>query len=174
MRVRFPFPFRLPLPVVPFAGAHSPPTLFTAMTAWVHLSAMLGSAALAVILIRRHARKPARRRVALALLALVVPVLALSAGLHRCDCGVPLSQWLIPSAALLAVVLLVEPVRLSLIASAVLALLAVGLSFHYAGAVHGPTWVGNPESFTLPPLRARAEWHTALTGLYRRVPAAEP
>jgi hypothetical protein len=77
----------------------------------------------------------------------------------------------IPSLALLSVVLLVEPMKPRLLAAIALSLTSLALSFHYAAAVHGPTWIGNPDSFTLESMRARYEWHTPLTGLYRRVPA---
>jgi hypothetical protein len=81
-----------------------------------------------------------------------------------------LFQWLLPSAALFGVLLLVEPMKPRVLAAIALSATSLGLSFHYAAAVHGPTWVGNPESFTLESTRARFEWHTALTGLYARVP----
>jgi hypothetical protein len=141
------------------------------MAALVHLSSMFAAAGLAVLLVRRHGRRPTPARVAAAFGALIVPVLSLGAGLHRCDCGIPLFQWVIPSVALITVVLLVEPMKQRLLAAAALSLTALALSFHYAGVVHGPTWIGNPESFTLESMRARYEWHTPFTGLYRRVPA---
>jgi hypothetical protein len=140
------------------------------MTALVHLALILGAPVLAVFLIRRHAHRPTAGRVAAALAGLLVPLLSLGAGLHRCDCGVPLFQWVLPSAALFGVLLLVEPMKPRVFAAIALSVTSLTLSFHYAGAVHGPTWVGNPESFTLESTRARFEWHTALTGLYRRVP----
>lgn len=91
------------------------------------------------------------------------------AGLHRCDSGAPLTQWLLPSLCLLVVLLVVEPLRLRIPLALVLALGAFGLSFHYAAVVHGPAFIGNPDSFTLVGERAEARWYTPLTGLYRRV-----
>ena len=139
------------------------------MTALVHLVLILSAAGLAVFLVRRYRRRPTAGRVAAAFGALIVPLLSLGAGLHRCDCGIPLFQWLIPSIALICVVLLVEPIKQRLFGAIALSVTSLALSFHYAGAVHGPTWIGNPESVTLESTRARFEWHTPITGLYRRV-----
>ena len=141
------------------------------MAALIHLALMLAALALAALLVRRYGGKPTGARIAATFAALVVPLFSLGAGVHRCDCGVPLFQWVLPSLALLAVVLLVEPMKPRVLAAIALSATSFGLSFHYAALVHDSTWVGNPRSMTLEAAGARREWHTPLTGLYRRLPA---
>lgn len=138
------------------------------MAAYLHFALLLGSVVLAGALAGRY-RAPLRWRRALwCLPALLVPTFAATAGLHRCDAGAPLLQWLVPSLALLAVLLFVEASKPRWSGAGALAVIAVGLSFHYAAVVHGATWVGNPESLELEGSPAQREWHTSVTGLYRR------
>jgi hypothetical protein len=140
------------------------------MLAWVHFLAVLGSAAAALFLCVRFFGKPTLWRVLAALASLLAPACGAGAGLHRCDSGTPLTQWLVPGLAAVLIVLLVEPLRWRIAGGLGCALLSVGLSFHYADAVHGPIWIGNPDSFTLDGQRAERRWHTPVTGLYLRVP----
>lgn len=139
------------------------------MTAYVHLALLVGAALFAGAVVGRHRSPLAWRRALWCLPALLVPACGATGGLHRCDAGTPLLQWLVPSIGMFAVLLWVDAPKPRWASSAILAALAIVLSFHYAGVVHGPTWVGNVESMTLEEGEtAHAEWHTAITGLYRR------
>lgn len=135
-----------------------------------HVALLFAALALTVWAVARHRSRPTPRRVLSVVPALLVPACSAAAGLHRCDSGAPLTQWLVPGLALLVVLLAVEPLRLRIGLGLALAVLSLALSFHYAGVVHGPTYIGNPESFTLEGERADRRWHTPLTGLYVRVP----
>ncbi|MBK7584565.1 MAG: hypothetical protein IPI67_30810 [Myxococcales bacterium] len=135
----------------------------------VHFIGIVGSALAALLLVLARFGKPTLWRALGAGVSLMVPAFGASAGLHRCDAGAPLSQWLVPGLAVFLVVLFVEPRPLRFAAAGSFTLLCVGLSFHYAEAVHGSSWIGNPDSFTLEGERAEVRWHTPVTGLYGRV-----
>lgn len=138
------------------------------MAAYVHFVLLVGSVVLAGALAGRYRAPLSWRRALWCLPALLVPLIAMTAGLHRCDAGAPLLQWVVPSLGLFAVILFVEAPRPRWAGAAALALAAFGLSFHYAAVVHDSTWIGNPDSRELEGVPAQREWHTAVTGLYRR------
>jgi hypothetical protein len=138
------------------------------VAAFIHFVLILGSVVLAGALTGRYTAPLSLRRALWCLPALLVPLVAMTAGLHRCDAGAPLSQWLVPSMGLFAVILFVEAPKQRWMGAGALAAIALGLSFHYAAVVHGATWVGNPDSQELEGAAAHPEWHTAVTRLYRR------
>jgi hypothetical protein len=54
--------------------------------------------------------------------------------------------------------------------------LSTGLSVHYAHIVHGSDWIGVERSVDDKKvlIEGTREWHTRLTGLYRRQPTTPP
>jgi hypothetical protein len=136
----------------------------------IHLAIFVAIVAVTLLALVKHRSWPTLWRVLAAGVLLVVPACSAALRLHRCDCGKPLVQWLLPSVALLLVVLAVKPLRMRLLLGGAFSLASLALSYHYVDAVHGPTWVGNPESFTLDGERAEWRWYTPLTGFYPRVP----
>ena len=94
-------------------------------------------------------------------------------GVHSCDEGQPLQQWLIPAVCIGFAIAIVRARRRMLGLVAALALTALALTTSYAGGVHGDTWIGrSTPSMSMEdaqPGRVPEEcWHTPLTGLYRR------
>lgn len=134
----------------------------------MHVVALIGIVIASVIVIVARPTRPTAKRALTAVIALVVPACGATVGLHRCDSGQPLQQWLVPSVCVIAVLLWVEPLRLRIALGAICAALAIGLSLHYAAVVHGPTFIGNPTSSALGSARAERQWHTPLTGFHRR------
>ena len=113
----------------------------------------------------RRVGAPGLQRIAMGVgAALVVAGAGFAVGLHRCDLGQPLQQWLIPAACVGCVVAYVQPRRARWRLAGVLGVLGVALSLHYGALVHGPTYVGTSDA-AVPPVAA---WHTPLTGLYLR------
>jgi hypothetical protein len=144
------------------------------MAAGLHVLSLLAAVVIASYLILRYARRPTLKRALASAAMLVVPACSASVGVfHRCDSGVPLAQWAIPSLAVVLVVLLVEPLSKRVTAAIVLGTLSTGLTLHYVQIVHGPDWIGNPNSFTLQGTHATLGWHTPVTGLFRRMPRAK-
>lgn len=89
------------------------------------------------------------------------------ANLHLCDEGQPIAQWVIPAASASAAMLFVgsRAHRLAIAFGSVA--LATILSFSFTDAVHGSTYTGNPRA-TRERTAPKAEWHTFVTGLYRK------
>jgi hypothetical protein len=120
----------------------------------------------------RSGEPPTLRRIALAVLVASTVGLSIAAvGLHRCDEGQPLQQWLIPAVCIGFVLAVVRHRRLEL--AATLALGSLALTLHYAAVVHGDAYIGRPTPSASmqasAPLRLPARaWHTPLTGLYLR------
>lgn len=87
--------------------------------------------------------------------------------MHLCHEGTPLAQWMLPGATASASMLFVQsrPLRRAIAFVSIVA--ALGLSTSFTTAVHGTTYTGNPGMNP----GARSEWHSFLTGLYRRSPA---
>lgn len=140
------------------------------MVVALHLGLLAGVLAGASFACFRFWTRPGALRVVLAIVSGVFPLAGAAMGMHRCDSGTPLWQWLVPGAATMLVVLCVGPLRIRLPLALACALLTVGLSLHYAAVVHGPDYIGNPRSFTLDGQRAEARWFTPVTGFYLRVP----
>ncbi|MFO0673594.1 MAG: hypothetical protein U0235_28910 [Polyangiaceae bacterium] len=117
--------------------------------------------------LRRHFSSPPPSRVVAAIAWGGAVVLVGLMQLHACDEGQPIAQWVIPAASATAAVLFVghKAVRRALAIFAILT--AFVLSFSFTAAVHGPTYTGNPGALRDRPA-PRAEWHTMLTGLYRK------
>lgn len=86
---------------------------------------------------------------------------------HLCDQGQPLAQWVIPGATASAAMLFVgrRPLRRAIAFASVA--LALVLSVSFTTAVHGPTYTGNPRA-TRDRAAPHGEWHTIVTGLYRK------
>ncbi len=143
------------------------------MTGAVHALALAALTTATVIAVLRHPRRPSNLQAFGAVLAAIVlgagaPFLAV----HGCDLGEPLSQWLVPAICLGVALALVGPtwLRRTLVAACVVAGLA--LSFDYATAVHGPVFVGVADPDVHHGIAGtEREWHTWLTGLYRRTGA---
>ncbi len=111
--------------------------------------------------------KPGLPRFVFAVLGAVLILLGAAVSLHGCDAGQPLMQWALPMCCLMMATLLVGPPRIAIVIALLAGATAVLGSFHYASVVHGPDWVGNEESKTLNS-PASSEWHTPISGLYRR------
>ena len=87
--------------------------------------------------------------------------------LHMCAEGIPLAQWIIPGACASGAMMFVtvRPVRRALALASILA--AIVLSTTFTSAVHGDVYTGNPRAVA-GRSAAIVEWHSFLTGLYRR------
>lgn len=142
------------------------------MAGTLHFGALIGLVALTGVVLVRGMARPTWKRVVVGLLAGLGSTLVLALGLHGCDAGQPLMQWALPALCLVAAVLFVgdRRARAGLVAGAVTVMLGLGL--HYVSAVHGPTWIGNPHARVLAGRAGLAEWHTSVTGLWRRPPPA--
>ncbi len=102
----------------------------------VVLVALLATVAMAVV---RDFQKPSTTRVIGAVLAGALSAgVALSAGMHMCGLGQPISQWVLPAVSVTAGLMFIKKpiLRRALVAIALVA--GVGLSLHYATEVHGP------------------------------------
>jgi hypothetical protein len=114
------------------------------------------------------------RRIALALvLASSMGLFIASFGMHHCDEGHPLQQWLIPAACIAFAIACVRDRRRRLGLVAGLVLVSLALTLHYTALVHGPTYIGRSTpswsmTETHPGRLPEQTWHTPLTGLYRR------
>ena len=89
--------------------------------------------------------------------------------LHACGMGQPLQQWAIPALTMAAALVFIRPAWLRRSLAAFSAVACVVLSLWYTGEVHGPQFVGVPslpEHYGVGAIER--EWHTPLTGLYRR------
>jgi ABC-type multidrug transport system permease subunit len=86
--------------------------------------------------------------------------LGLVPAMHKCDAGWPFAQWLIPAVCGGLCALFIHSRRAWLLIIAISVTTTVGLSMHYSELVHGE-YIGHAE-------RGEAEWHSRLTGLYRR------
>ena len=108
------------------------------------------------------------------------PGLALAAGLlaiHACAFGQPIQQWVVPGLVMSGVLCCTAHSRAKGTVLTLLFGVAIGLSFHYAHLVHGKEWIGVERSLGADKqlIDGQREWHTHLTGLYRRDrPKTEP
>lgn len=133
----------------------------------LHFAVLACLTVLAVVLVARFYKRPTALRVAVAVAATLVVGLGTAAlGLHACDRGLPLSQWIAPGLLLGLVLLLVGDARVRFAAAGVLAVAMIGLTLHYNVVVHGEQWLGHAGPI-MSGERATSEWHTALTGFYR-------
>jgi hypothetical protein len=101
------------------------------------------------------------------------PALAFGGALlaiHSCANGQPIQQWVIPGLVMSAVLCFAESNRSTAVALLVLFSMSTGLSLHYAQIVHGEVWIGVERSVDEENhlVEGHREWHTRLTGLYRR------
>jgi hypothetical protein len=108
-----------------------------------------------------------------ALLAGLIALLVAAAGLHMCDEGQPLQQWLIPAVCIGFVVAVIRERRRCITLAALLGLAALVMTLHYGALVHGDTYIGRstPSASMTESQPGRVPergWHTPLTGLYRR------
>ncbi|MBX3247944.1 MAG: hypothetical protein KF901_12260 [Myxococcales bacterium] len=116
----------------------------------------------------RWPARPTWRRGLASALVVVLGVMVGLLSLHGCDAGSPLTQWLVPTLAAVAAVLFCGARRPRVVVVAASVGVAVALSLHFNVAVHGPAWIGNPDARSLEGAGVFAEWHTPLTGLWRR------
>ena len=134
----------------------------------LHFVAIVALAAITFVTVKTAFDRPSWQRVAVAALAPFGFVALFLFSVHACDAGQPLWQWLGPTLCACAAILFVgdRRARALLVMGAVA--VSLGLSLHFAEAVHGAEWVGNPASMTVERGVAAAEWHTPVTGLHRR------
>ncbi|MDP2305033.1 MAG: hypothetical protein Q8P18_03300 [Pseudomonadota bacterium] len=131
---------------------------------------MLLSLPILQLLLTLAARVASPRRVGLRgvatglVLAVAASVMIFGLTLHGCDEGTPRAGWLLSAVLLTLSVAGVE--RRAWRVSLAFVHVAAGawISLLLAEAVHGPTWAGLAA-------RGRPEWHTPVTGLYRRSPS---
>lgn len=91
-------------------------------------------------------------------------LLTLGLTIHGCDEGAPSFGWLL-SGVLLALTIVGVHRRSWRVGVAVSHMVAgIGVTLLLTDAVHGPTWSGRSD-------RGAAQWHTPVTGLYRRFPS---
>ena len=140
------------------------------VSAWLHVVAIVGALGAGAIVIWCWPGRPTWGRGLGALGVLVSGLVIGLVGVHACDAGMPLAQWIVPSVAGALSVLFCRSRRVRWGAAVVALAVALASSLHYASVVHGPSWVGNPSSRTLEGQVAIAEWHTPLTLLWRREP----
>jgi hypothetical protein len=131
---------------------------------WLHV-VLLGSIPVAIpALAARWWGRPGAARIVLALvLPLLVALASLAFGLHLCDRGVPVMQWVIPCVAMAIAIGCVGPAALRRWTAGVLAVISIALSLDFAGRVHDEDVVGSMDAWCT---TARALWHTPLTGFY--------
>jgi hypothetical protein len=122
----------------------------------------------------RGAEGPTLLRLAFAIvLAIVLGLVIGAAGLHMCDEGQPLQQWLIPAVCIGFVAAIIRDHRRVAMLVGGLALTSFVLTLNYGGLVHGNTWIGRSTpswsmAETHPGRLPEQSWHTPVTGLYRR------
>jgi hypothetical protein len=137
------------------------------MAAILHFAVLSGLAVLAVAVVARFYEKPTALRVAVAVVVSLGLGLGTAAlGVHACDRGLPLSQWIAPALLLGIVLLLVGNKLVRFGVASVIGVAMVALTLHYNVAVHGDEWLGHAGP-VMAGERASFEWHTAVTGLYR-------
>jgi hypothetical protein len=135
---------------------------------WPHVVLLVSIPIGVPVLAARHWGRPTIGRIVLAvILPLLTAFASLVVGVHMCDRGAPLLQWVIPSVAMVVAIVCIEPPALRRVLATALALCSIGLSGHFAGRVHADDLVGSTEADCT---KATALWHTPLTGFY----AAEP
>ncbi len=141
------------------------------MTPIVHTFLLLTALFATVAICRKHYQKPTPWRVVFAVIVgLGAMACSGSLTIHACQLGQPVQQWLVPGLAMMAALALVGPATWRRSTAATLFLVGLSLSFHYMTVVHGAAWVGveqapGPDGSLG---MATSEWHTWLTGLYRR------
>jgi hypothetical protein len=122
----------------------------------------------------RGVEGPTLVRIAAALvLATFIGSFIAALGMHHCDEGQPLQQWLIPAVCIGFTIAIVRHRRRMLGLVAALTVTAIALTTSYGAAVHGNTWIGrSTPSMSMEDTHAGRVpeecWHTPLTGLYRR------
>ena len=107
------------------------------------------------------------------------PALAFGSALlaiHSCAHGQPIQQWVVPGLLMSAILCFSESSRGKAITLILLFALSAGLSAHYAHIVHGKDWIGVERSVDDEHVLVEGtrEWHTRLTGLYRRQSTVPP
>jgi hypothetical protein len=134
---------------------------------WVLLVGILFATAVAVA---KFAARPSASRIVLATLGgFLCAAISFGVALHRCGLGVPIGQWAIPSICVITAAMLIGKAWLRRGICCVAVLLAIGLSWQYSRVVHGPDFVGVASPAPHHGIVvAKREWHTWLTGLYRR------
>ncbi|MDP2313833.1 MAG: hypothetical protein Q8P41_13075 [Pseudomonadota bacterium] len=124
------------------------------------------------LLVTLAARAASPRRVGLGglatglVLAVAASVIMYGLTVHGCDEGTPRAGWLLSGVLLTLSVAGVERRAWRVSLAFVHVGAGVLISFLLAETVHGPTWAGVAS-------RGRPEWHTPVTGLYRRFPSDE-
>jgi len=141
------------------------------MTPAIHALVMIAATAGSVVICRKHWTRPTVGRVFIAFtLGLGAMFVSIMVSFHMCALGQPFQQWLVPGVALIAILALVGNRMWRRTTAAILVMFMLGLSLHYGGVVHGTDWVGvvsYPAENGGEGDGAR-EWHTWLTGFYRR------
>ena len=141
------------------------------MEPWIHLSAFIAIAVVTPLWILGRATLPDGPRIVAALS--LGPALAIGSGLlafHECGMGQPIQQWLIPGLAISAVLLWTQHSVQKALAIVCLTGGAAALCLHYAETVHSPEWQGVETAASTEEgnVLGAAQWHTPLTGLYRK------
>ena len=118
------------------------------------------------IAVSRKSRMPTGARTGLSLLAGLTYLFLVGSVRHMCPRGQPLTQWLIPGVCMTVSLLCIGPtaLRRSLVGAAMI--LGVGLTWNFIDVVHGPDFVGTNDARLVGP--TRREWHTLISGMYRR------
>ena len=133
----------------------------------LHALTLLTCIALTELACSRLAMKPSGRRIVGSIVAaLGLGLFAAGLGIHMCDRGAPVQQWLIPSICVGFALARVGHPSVRRWLAATLSMIAIVGSLHYAGLVHGDTYLGRStaaDGTDVP----HAVWHTPLTGLYR-------
>ena len=141
------------------------------MVPLVHTLLLLAAVSATVAICRRHYQGPTPLRVgSAAVVGLGAMVSSVALTLHACQVGQPVQQWLVPGLAMTVTLALVGPAAWRRGTAVILFLAGLSLSFHYTTVVHGEVWVGVEQAPGVDGSSAEAmsEWHTWLTGLYRR------
>ena len=138
----------------------------------LHCIVIIGIVATSAWWLYSHLERPTPVRIVVSMT--FGPAFVLSAALmsaHNCAQGQPVQQWVIPGLMLCACWLFSERRPDKLLVLAGIWVLSLALSLHYAAIVHETPWLGVPLTYDESghAINAVSEWHTPMSGLYRRV-----
>lgn len=123
----------------------------------------------AVVCVRDHRPPGWTRRIVAVLGAVGYGFATMVVTAHGCGLGQPVAQWAVPAVCLASALMFIQTPRLRRVVAMTITAAGLALSFHYVVVVHGTEYVGvaNPDPH-YGIARSERQWHTPLTGLYRR------
>ncbi len=141
------------------------------MTPWIHVGVLVLMTISTTWWVTTRAVMPDGPKIVSAIS--LGPALSLGAGLlafHECSMGQPVQQWLVPGLCIMAVLLWAPNSVQKALCLLLLFGCAAGLSVHYANVVHSASWQGLQTAVSEEHGEeiAQSQWHTPLTGLYRK------